>query len=71
MSSDSDQAPHKATKDLKIYFAAALFCTRECIFNIELANKLEADGFQCKVPQRDGFEFDNVLQGWLERTFKS
>ena len=41
-----------------MYFAAALFATRECIYNIELANYLEAKGYPVMVPQRDGFEFN-------------
>ena len=34
----------------KLYFAAALFATRECIYNIELAHYIEAKGYPVMVP---------------------
>jgi hypothetical protein len=40
----------------QIYFASALFNTKECLFNIELCNRLEAKGYKVQLPQRDGFE---------------
>lgn len=39
-----------------IYFAAALFNTKECHFNAELCHRLEQAGYKVKLPQRDGFE---------------
>jgi len=33
-----------------IYFAAALFASRECVFNIELSNSLEEKGFKVNLP---------------------
>ena len=42
----------------KLYFAAALFATRECIYNVELTNYLETKGYPVMLPQRDGFEFN-------------
>ena len=39
-----------------IYFAAPLFCQAERIFNLQLTEKLEAEGFTVFLPQRDGVE---------------
>ena len=43
-----------------IYFAAALFNTKECFFNIAIARKLEALSHTVYLPQRDGFEFSQL-----------
>jgi len=52
----------KQNSDSKsIYFAAALFASRECVFNIELANSLEEKGYKVNLPQRDGFEFGSYF----------
>lgn len=53
----------------KLYFAAALFATRECIYNIELANYIESKGYPVMVPQRDGFEFNEHCQRLLHEYF--
>jgi hypothetical protein len=34
----------------EIYFAAALFSTKECLFNLELANRLEEAGYTTFLP---------------------
>ena len=39
-----------------IYFAAPLFCQAEKAFNLQLAGKLEEQGFAVFLPQRDGVE---------------
>jgi len=44
-------------KNHYIYFAAALFNTKECLFNVAIAKKLESLGHKVYLPQRDGFEF--------------
>jgi nucleoside 2-deoxyribosyltransferase len=36
-----------------LYFSAALFCSRELIFNHEINKRLEARGFKSFFPQRD------------------
>jgi len=41
---------------MKIYFAAPLFCEAEKKFNQILCDKLEANGFEVFLPQRDGVE---------------
>ncbi len=41
---------------MRIYFAGPLFCEAERVFNLRLAEKLEAEGFQVFLPQRDGVE---------------
>ena len=41
-----------------LYFAASLYNTRECIFNIDLAQYIQKRGYKLMVPQRDGFEFN-------------
>lgn len=43
---------------MKIYFAAPLFSATEKQFNLQLAQKLELQGFQVFLPQRDGAERD-------------
>jgi len=47
---------------LTVYFAAALFSARETLFNRLLCTKLEARGHKILLPQRDGFEFGQLLQ---------
>ena len=41
---------------MRIYFAGPLFCDAERAFNLRLAEKLEAEGYQVFLPQRDGVE---------------
>lgn len=41
---------------MRIYFAGPLFCEAERAFNLRLAEKLEAIGYQVFLPQRDGVE---------------
>lgn len=39
---------------MKLYFAAPLFCEAERRYNADLAEKVEALGFEVFLPQRDG-----------------
>jgi nucleoside 2-deoxyribosyltransferase len=41
---------------MRIYFAGPLFSEAERVFNLRLAEKLEAKGYQVYLPQRDGVE---------------
>jgi len=41
---------------MRVYFAGSLFCEAERAFNLRLAEKLEAKGYQVFLPQRDGVE---------------
>ena len=41
---------------MRIYFAGPLFCEAERAFNLLLVEKLEAEGYQVFLPQRDGIE---------------
>ena len=41
---------------MRVYFAGPLFCDAERAFNLRLAEKLEAKGYQVYLPQRDGVE---------------
>ena len=41
---------------MRVYFAGPLFCEAERVFNLRLAEKLEAKGYQVYLPQRDGVE---------------
>ena len=41
---------------MRVYFAGPLFCEAERSFNLRLAEKLEANGYQVFLPQRDGVE---------------
>ena len=41
---------------MQVYFAGPLFCEAERVFNLRLAEKLEAKGYQVFLPQRDGVE---------------
>lgn len=43
---------------MKIYFAGPLFSRAELKYNLQLAKKLEANGFTVFLPQRDGVESD-------------
>ncbi len=52
-----------------LYFAAALFCTRESIFNIELATHLEKKGYKVNVPQREGCEFSEATNEIMREYF--
>jgi len=47
-----------ACKDVLIYLAGPLFSEAERRFNLELAHRLEAIGFEVFLPQRDGVERD-------------
>ena len=52
---------------LSVYFASALFSSRETIFNYELARRLEAQGYRVWLPQRDGFEFSDLREALAKR----
>ena len=41
---------------MRVYFAGPLFSEAEKVFNLRLAEKLEAKGYQVYLPQRDGVE---------------
>ena len=41
---------------MRVYFAGPLFSEAERVFNLRLAEKLEAKGYQVFLPQRDGVE---------------
>ena len=41
---------------MRVYFAGPLFCEAERVFNLRLAEKLEAKGYEVFLPQRDGVE---------------
>jgi len=41
---------------MRVYFAGPLFSEAERAFNLRLAEKLEAKGYQVYLPQRDGVE---------------
>ena len=43
---------------MQVYFAGPLFCEAERVFNLRLAEKLEAKGYQVFLPQRDGVEIE-------------
>jgi nucleoside 2-deoxyribosyltransferase len=47
-----------ACRDVLIYLAGPLFSEAERRFNLELAHRLEAIGFDVFLPQRDGVERD-------------
>lgn len=46
-----------------------MFCVRECTFNTEVTDRLEAMGYEVHLPQRDGFEFSDFLNRLLEESF--
>lgn len=43
---------------MRVYFAGPLFSEAERVFNLRLAEKLEAKGYQVFLPQRDGVEIE-------------
>jgi len=43
---------------MNIYFAGPLFCQAERTFNLQLAERLEKEGFTVFIPQRDGVDRD-------------
>ena len=45
---------------MRVYFAGPLFCEAERVFNLRLAEKLEAKGYQVYLPQRDGVESEKA-----------
>jgi nucleoside 2-deoxyribosyltransferase len=47
-----------ACRDVLIYLAGPLFSEAERRFNLQLAQRLEAIGFEVFLPQRDGVERD-------------
>jgi nucleoside 2-deoxyribosyltransferase len=58
---------------MRVYFAGPLFCEAERVFNLRLAEKLEAKGFQVYLPQRDGFEsekppYNEIPKDELQKT---
>ena len=58
---------------MRVYFGGPLFCEAERVFNLRLAEKLEAKGFQVFLPQRDGVElqkppYDNMPHDELQTT---
>ena len=58
---------------MRVYFAGPLFCEAERAFNLHLAAKLEAIGYQVFLPQRDGVEakrppYNEMANDELQRT---
>lgn len=53
-----------------LYLAAALFTARETMFNLEIANGLEAHGHEVFLPQRDGFEFSILANALIDKIEK-
>ena len=59
-----------------LYFAAPLFCEGERQFNEQLAQKIEALGYQVFLPQRDGAErsvppYDTMIgEEWSRAVFQ-
>ena len=58
---------------MRVYFAGPLFCEAERAFNLRLAAKLEAIGYQVFLPQRDGVEakrppYNEMANDELQRT---
>ncbi len=51
-----------------VYFAAPLFNQAETRYNAEITKELEERGYKVILPQRDGFEFQN-LTGLLSQHF--
>jgi nucleoside 2-deoxyribosyltransferase len=45
---------------MRIYFAGPLFCNAERAFNLRLAEKLEAKGYQVFLPQGYGVESESL-----------
>lgn len=57
-----------------MYFAAALFNTKECLFNMAIAKELENLGHKIYLPQRDGYNYGELnaqLPDHLSETEKS
>lgn len=53
-------------RSIKIYFAGPLFSEAEKKFNQELTEKLELNGFNVFLPQRDGIEQNKTLYESME-----
>jgi len=58
---------------MRVYFAGPLFCEAERAFNLRLAAKLEAIGYQVFLPQRGGVEakrppYNEMANDELQRT---
>jgi nucleoside 2-deoxyribosyltransferase len=58
---------------MRVYIAGPLFCEAERAFNLRLAAKLEAIGYQVFLPQRDGVEanrppYNEMANDELQRT---
>ena len=45
---------------MRVYIAGPLFSEAERVFNLRLAEKLEAKGYQVYLPQRDGVESEKA-----------
>jgi len=45
-----------------VYFAAPLFNQAETRYNAEITKRLEERGYKVILPQRDGFEFQNLTE---------
>ena len=45
-----------------VYFAAPLFNQAETRYNAEITQRLEKRGYKVILPQRDGFEFQNLTE---------
>jgi len=52
---------------MRVYFAGPLFCEAERVFNLRLAEKLEAKEYQVFLPQRDGVESEKPPYNELPR----
>ena len=50
----------------RIYFASALFNARETKLNLDIASRLEQEGYSVFLPQRDGFEFGRLTEALQE-----
>ena len=57
------------TTPKKIFFSAALFNSKECIFNIELLDRLEKLGYTHFLAQRDDL-FDSLEPRLFELLMK-
>ncbi|HET9905009.1 MAG TPA: nucleoside 2-deoxyribosyltransferase [Anaerolineales bacterium] len=58
---------------MRVYFAGPLFCEAERVFNLRLTEKLEAQGYEVFLPQRDGAElqkppYNNMPNDELQKT---
>lgn len=52
----------KIKQGVTIYHAASLFNGRETLFNQALTHLLSKKGYNILLPQRDGFDFDNMAR---------